>query len=190
MTSTTILRCSSAAHIGQDLPNSVNGPPWWMVLPLGSCHGPSGSNNSFSVFRSPSLSAVKTRLTTDLLCSTVDSRPADWATAEAATNTMRITQSSLRIEDSLSKYSSLPKISTSFPQSAEIVPGTLSQWCCHSPKYKSFTPGACEIDKSVSATGVRFRNGSFRAALWARPRKLSGCQKAKIGNTCDKQNSQ
>jgi len=47
----------------------VNGPLWGVVLPFGRCHGPSGSNNSFSVLRSPSLSAAKARLTTALLAS-------------------------------------------------------------------------------------------------------------------------
>src|ERR1039458_4797941 len=98
MTPMTILGCSSAAHIGQDLANSVNGPPWDMVLRFGRCHGPSESNNSFSVLRSPSLSAAKARLTTALLASAVGSRPADWATAAAVKNTMRPAQSSLRIK--------------------------------------------------------------------------------------------
>src|ERR1700691_3093148 len=101
MTSKTILRCSSFAHIGQDWANSVKGPPWGMVLPFGRCHGPSGSNNSFSVFRSPSFSAAKARLTTDLFSSMVDSCRADWATAAAEQRTMRLAQSNLRIEDFL-----------------------------------------------------------------------------------------
>src|ERR1700691_6204068 len=69
-----------------------------MVLPLGRCHGPSGSNNSFSVLRSPSLSAAKARLTTALLASAVDSRAVDWARAAAAKRTARLTQGSFRIE--------------------------------------------------------------------------------------------
>src|ERR1700691_6751093 len=101
MTSITILRCLSLAHIGQDLANSVNGPPWGMVLPFGRCHGPSGSNNSFSVFRSPSFSATKARLTTALLASMLNSCPADWATAAAQQSTMRLGQTRLRTEDFL-----------------------------------------------------------------------------------------
>src|ERR1700683_1639154 len=60
-----------------------------MVLPFGRCHGPSGSNNSFSVFRSPSFSATKARFTTASLAATVDSCPA------------KLAQSSVRIKDFL-----------------------------------------------------------------------------------------
>ena len=52
-------------------------------------------------FRLPSFSAAKARWTTALLAATVDSCPADEATAAAVQSTMRLAQSSLRIQDFL-----------------------------------------------------------------------------------------